>query len=150
MTTSREQLILAEILARLNGVALGPVEKPAGLVFDRSRMRGLNPTQLPAGSIYPMDEDFQRKGSSAEASLTAKLALWVKGQAEVPVDADLDPVWLWSHQQLMTDESLGGLSLRIEPVQKVWGFNLAQAPFGDLDLHYLITYRHQAADPTRP
>jgi hypothetical protein len=97
-----------------------------------------------------MDEDFQRKGSSAEASLTAKLALWVKGQPEVPVDADLDPVWLWAHQQLMTDESLGGLSLRIEPVQKVWGFNLAQAPFGDLDLHYLITYRHQAADPTRP
>jgi len=150
MSLSREQLILAEILTRLNGAALGPVSKPAGLVFDRSRMRGLNPTQLPAGSIYPMDEGFQRKGNTAEATLTAKIALWEKGSAEVPIDQDLDPIWLWTHQQVMSDESLGGLCLRIEPAQKIWGFNLSQAPFGDLDLHYLITYRHQAADPTRP
>ena len=148
MNPSREQLILAEILARLNGAALGPVEKPAGLVFDRSRLRGLAPTQLPAGSIYPMNEANQRKNAVGEAILLAKIPLWIKGQTEVPLDQDLDPLWLWTHQQLMTDESLGGLAIRIEPIQKVWGFNLAEAPFGDLDLHYAITFRHNLTNPT--
>jgi hypothetical protein len=150
MNPSCGQLILAEMLARLNGTALGALEKPTGLVFDRSRLRGLNPTQLPAGSIYPLNETPQGKGFSVEESFVIKIVLWEKGSGATPIDQDLDPIWLWTHQQVMTDQSLGGLCQRIEPVQKIWGFDLAQAPFGDLDLHYLITYRHQAADPTRP
>ncbi len=150
MTLSREQLILAEILARLNGAALGALAKPADLTFDRSRMRGVAPDRLPHGSIYPLESGYERKGFSAEQALVIKIALWEKGSADVPIDQDLDLLWQWTHQQLLADESLGGLCLRLEPTQKLWGFNLAQAPFGDLDLHYLITYRHQAADPTRP
>jgi len=150
MTLSREQLILEEIKTRLNGPALGPVAKPEGLGFDRSRMRSVAPTSPRWGSIYPLEAGFERKGSIAEQKFIAKIVLWVTGTASEPVDQTLDPVWLWTHQQLIADESLGGLCLRIEPIQKVWGFNLAQAPFGDLDLHYLITYRHQAADPSQP
>jgi hypothetical protein len=150
MNPSREQLILAEMLIRLNGPALGLVEKPVEMVFDRSRMRGLTPARLPFGSIYPMSEGNQRKNAVGEASLLAKVALWIKGRADVPIDQDLDPAWMWVHQQLMTDESLGGLSIRIEPVQKVWGFNQAQEPFGDLDLHYAITFRHNLTNPSLP
>lgn len=150
MSQSREQLILAEMLTRLNGAALGPIQKPAGLGFDRSRLRSLAPDKLPWGSLYPMESDSQRKGSTAEAVLTAKLVLWEKGSPQAPIDQDLDLLWQWVYQQLMADESLGGLCFRIDPIQKVWGFNLAQAPFGDLDLHFNVTYRHQAADPSQP
>ncbi len=150
MTLSREQLILAELLARLNGVALGSLAKPAELEFDRSRLRSLAPGKLPWGSLYPMNEGNQRKNAVGESTLLVKVALWVKGLAEIPIDLDLDPPWLWIHQQFMTDESLGGLCYRIEPIQKVWGFDLAQAPFGDLDLHYAITFRHNLTNPSLP
>jgi hypothetical protein len=148
--SSREQLILEEIKTRLNGSALGPLLRPVGLSAERSRLRELAPSQLPSLSIYPLSSDPERKGYLAEATLLVKIAIWVKGTSSIPVDADLDPIWLWVHQQLLADESLGGLSHKLEPSQKIWGFALHQAPFGDLDLHYLITYRHQAADPTRP
>lgn len=150
MTLSREQLILAEMLARLNGPALGDVVKPTGLVYDRSRLRSLGPTQLPAGSIYPMEGTTQRKNAVGESVLLTKIVLWEEGTAGTPMDAAMDPIWQWTHQQLMSDESLGGLSIRIEPVQKVWGFNLAQSPFGDLDLHYAVTYRHNLTNPSLP
>lgn len=150
MTLSREQLILEELKTRLNGPALGPVAKPAGLGFDRSRLRSVASNTPLWGSIYPLEAGFERKGSTSEEKFVVKIVLDAKGSASEPIDQTLDPCWLWTHQQIMADESLGGLCLRIEPVQKIWGFNLAQAPFGDLDLHYLITYRHQAADPTRP
>ena len=113
MTLSREQLILEEIKDRLNGSALGPILRPAGLVVERSRLREILPAQLPSVSIYPMTSDPERKGFLAEAQLLVKIAVWVKGSASVPVDEDLDPIWLWVHQQLMTDESLGGLALRL-------------------------------------
>lgn len=148
MSDSREQAILAEILARLNGAARGPVTRPASLVVDRSRLLELKPDRLPHASIYPLVGDSFRKGALAESTLTVKIAVWVKGSNAQPVDKDLDPVWQWIHQQLFTDESLGGLAFRIEPAQKTWGFAIHQAPFGDLDLHYLITYRHSLTDPT--
>lgn len=147
--SSREQLVLAEILARLNGAPLGPLPRPEGLTVDRSRLLALKPEGVKHISIYPLLGDFQRKGATGESGLTVKIALWVKGATGTPVDADLDPLWLWVQQQLMSDESLGSLALKVDPIQKVWGFALHQAPFGDLDLHYLITLRHNTADPTR-
>jgi len=150
--SSREQQVLAEMLARLNGTALGVLTKPAGFVAERSRLREVAPTQLPAVSIYPMEANTERKGAISETTLAVKIAIWVKGTGTaavpVPIDQDLDPLWLWVHQQLITDESLGGLAIRVEPTQKTWGFNLAQGPFGDLDLHYLVTFRHQSNNPS--
>nr|WP_320132335.1 hypothetical protein [uncultured Holophaga sp.] len=149
MTESREQRILAEILTRLDGDPLGPLSRPTGLTpCSRSHLRELAPGQLPHISIYPMESQTQRSGSISTTVLTVKMVLFAKGSGTTPMDADLDPLWLWVHQQLLADESLGALSIRIEPAQKVWGFNLAQAPFGDLDLHYLITYRHPSANPS--
>jgi hypothetical protein len=148
MTLSREQTILAELLTRLNGSALGPVSRPAGLSVDRSRMRELAPIHLPAISIYPLTADPERKGTLCEKTLTVKIVLFVKGTASVPIDQDLDPLAQWVHQQLTTDESLGGLAIRVEPAEQIWGFALHQAPFGDLDLHFNITFRHQYANPS--
>lgn len=149
MTLSREQMILEEIKTRLNGAALGPLIRPDGLPpAERSRLRELAASQTPALSIYPLSSDPDRKGYLMESTLLVKIAIWVKGAASVPVDQDLDPIWQWVHQQLMADESLGGLAIGIEPGQKVWGFALHQAPFGDLDLHYQITYRHQYDNPS--
>lgn len=147
--SSREQLVLAEILTRLDGAPLGPLPRPEGLTVDRSRLLSLKPSAPKHISIYPLLGDFQRKGSTGESGLTVKIVLWVKGITGTPVDADLDPLWLWVQQQLMSDESLGGLARQIDPIQKVWGFAIHQAPFGDLDLHYLISFRHNTADPTR-
>ena len=148
MTLSREQTILAAILTALNGTALGPISKPVGLTVDRSHLREFAPSQLPSATIYPMEASTSRIGYLSETLLTVKIAIWVKGTAGTPVDLDLDPIWQWVNQQLITDESLGGLAIRVEPARKIWGFNLAQGPFGDLDLHYLVTFRHQSSNPT--
>ena len=147
MSASREQTILAEVLARLTGSPLGPITMPSGLSVDRSHLRELAPSQLPAISIYPLEASTERKGAVSESVLTVKIVLWVQGAAGTPVDLTSDPLWQWVHQQLITDESLGGLTIRVEPAQKIWGFNLHQAPFGDLDLHYRLTFRHQSLNP---
>ena len=147
--SSREQGILEEILNRISGAPLGDISKPAGLAVDRCRLLELKPTQLPHISIYPMEGTSDRKGATSESAMLVKVVLWVKGSNASPVDADLDPLWLWVVQQLVTDESLGGKAIRLQPAQKVWGFSINQAPFGDLDLHFLITYRHSTADPSR-
>lgn len=148
MTLSREQLILEEIKLRLDGTALGPIPRPSGLAVERSRLRELARTQLPLVGIYPLSSDPDRKGYLIESTLLVKIAIWVEGTASVPLDETSDPVWLWIHQQLLADESLGGLSISIQASQKVWGFAVHQAPIGDLDLHYLITFRHQHANPS--
>lgn len=150
MTLSREQLILAECLARLTGAPLGATPKPAALGADRSRMRELAPDRLPWISIYPMERRTTRGGNLATSVLSIKVVLWVKADNASPIDEGLDPLYQWVHQQLTTDESLGGLATGLAPVLATWGFALHQAPFGDLDLHFDITYRHQAADPSRP
>jgi len=148
--SSREQQILDEMAARIDGAPLGPIQRPAGLAVSRSRMLELKPTQLPHVSVYPLDGTSERKGSTAESTLTAKVAIWAKATPGGVVDAELDPIWLWVHQQLLADESLGGLVITLRQPQRVYGFAQHLGPFGDLDLHYLLTYRHSAADPSRP
>jgi hypothetical protein len=77
--------------------------------------------------------------------MTVKIVIWAKG---TPIDGVLDPLWLWVHQQIMTDPSLGGLAIRIVPVNRAWGFAVHQQPFGDIDCHYQITYRHNSSNPS--
>jgi hypothetical protein len=147
---SREQLIFAEVLIRLLGAPLGPIPMPAGLTVDRYRLREIRPETLPHISLYPITADPRNTGGGTEETVEIKLPLFAKPGATETVDQALDPLWLWANQQLLTDQSLGGLALRIAPSPRIWSANLAQAPFGDLDCHFLITYRHSAADPTRP
>ena len=150
MSLSLEQQILSEMLDRLKGPALGPIGRPPDLAVERSRLRELAHCQLPALSIYPLEAVTVRKGCLRETTLTVKVAIWAKSTASVPVDQELDPLWQWVHQQVVTDPSMGGLAQKVEPSQKIWGFALHQAPFGDLDLHYLITFKHHAENPTLP
>ena len=148
--SSREQQILAEMAARIDGPALGPVPRPDGLTVSRSRMLEIKPAQMPHTSVYPLEAGTERKGSTAESAFTAKVAIWAKAAPGGVVDAELDPVWLWVHQQLFADESLGGLAISLRNIQRVYGFAQHLGPFGDLDLHYLVTYRHQTGNPSLP
>lgn len=147
--SSREQLILGEFETRLKAAPVGAIPFPAGLTVSRARLRENTSANLPHASIYPIESTTDRRGSTSETALTVKVVLWGKGLAETPIDQVLDPLWLWAHQQLLTDESLGGLAVSVRPTTRTWGFALHQAPFGDLDLHFLVTYRHAAADPSR-
>lgn len=141
--------ILQEATARVNGAPLGPLAKPTGLGVQLCRLREIKPGALPFVSLYPMEGATQRKGFLAESTLLLKVAIDVKG-GEVEVQEAIDAVYLWVFQQLMAEESLGGLALKIEPVQQVWGFALHMQPYGDLDCHFLITYRHHATNPSLP
>lgn len=147
--SSREQLILEEFKTRLTGSPLGAIPFPEGLTISRCRVRENTVGNLPHGSIYPIESVTDRRGSASETALTVKVVFWAKGSGATPIDQELDPLWLWAHQQLLTDESLGGLAVSVRPTTRTWGFALHQAPFGDLDLHFLVTYRHAAADPSR-
>jgi hypothetical protein len=148
MTASREQQILEEIKIRLNGSALGLIPKPSGLIVERSRLRELAPSHLPAIGIYPLEADSEEVGSRTQEDLAVKIAIFAKGAGTTPVDQDLDPIDQWVHQQLYTDKSLSGLCLGLCLVKKTWGFNLSQNVMGDLDLHYLVTFRHQSNNPS--
>lgn len=148
--SSREQQILDAMAARIDGAALGPLARPAGLTVSRSRMLEIKPAQMPHTSVYPLEAGTERKGSTAESAFTAKVAIWAKAAPGGVVDAELDPVWLWVHQQLFADESLGGLAISLRNIQRVYGFAQHLGPFGDLDLHYILTYRHQTGNPSLP
>ena len=143
---SRELDILKAIEARLKGPALGPIPEPAGLVVDRCRCRELAPAQLPHMSIYPIEANTESKGYQAETKITIKVVIFAAGKTSM--DEVIDPLWLWVHQQIFTEQSLGGLAIRVSPVNRAWGFALHQQPFGDLDCHFEITYRHNASNPS--
>lgn len=150
MTISIEQSVLGAMVERLNGEPLGPVPKPAGIQFSHSRMLGLKPDACPHGSLYPFRADEKRSGAAVEVDLETRLALWVKGDTLRPIDLDSDPLAQWARQQLCTDESLGGLAMRLRPGPRIWGFHLAASPIGDLEVTYTVTFRHHIADPSRP
>ena len=55
MTTfTREQQTLEAMRVAIDGPARGPVERPAGLTVDRSRMLEVRPTSTHV-SIYPLN-----------------------------------------------------------------------------------------------
>lgn len=149
--SSREQQILDAAEARLQGAPLGPLAMPTGLTVSRYRTLELQPANLPHLSLYTVTASTESVGGGSETQTEIKVALWAKPGPGQSLDQALDPLWLWVVQQLLTDQSLGGLARRVAPTHRVWSAAVPQAqPMGDLDAHFLITHRHQAADPTQP
>ena len=144
MTTSRELQLLQALQARLTGTALGSTTMPTGLSVSRYRMREVAPGSLPHVSIYPVKSSIEARGNALEDFLTVKLACWVTGDA---LDEAMDALYCWIHQQVLGEESLGGLSIKTDLQDKTWSASLADAPFGDLDLHFLFQLRTQRRDP---
>ena len=153
--SSREQLILAEVVARLQGAPLGPQAMPAtptaSLTVSRYRVLELKPANLPHISVYTVSATTDSVGGGSETQTEIKLGIWARPENGQSLDEALDPLWTWAVQQLLTDQSLGGLARKVVPTQRIWSAAVPQAqPIGDLDAHFLITHRHQAADPSQP
>ena len=134
MTTTNDQQVLEALKTRLDGPALGSVAKPASLSIERSRLAEIHPTQLPAAIIYPQHADTVADGFLYRTTMDIKIAIHVKKTTGNPVDSDVDSIWRWVRQQLLADESLGGLVVQMWPLQRQWGFALHEFVFGDMDV----------------
>lgn len=146
MTLSLEQQILEAMRVAIDGEPKGPLVRPEGLTVDRSRLLEVKPTTTHV-SVYPMVAGDEPIGLQAKATLDAKVAIWGKGVAGRPIDEALDSTWQWVCQQLFADPSLGGLATTLTNTRRVYGFAQHLGPFGDLDLHFTVTYRHSPTNP---
>lgn len=98
-------------------------------------------------SIYPLEAGDEPSGLQAKATFTVKVVIWCKGLPDRPIEEALDSTWLWVCQQLFADPSLGGLATTLGCPQRVYGYAKHLGPFGDLDLHFVVTYRHSPTNP---
>lgn len=140
MTTRREQ-ILSAIATTLAGTA------NVGSRIYRSRVEPLARQESPAIVVEPISDQAQQNTSlpTLDWSLLVRVAIIVRGN--VP-DQLADPIVESAHSKLMSDLTLGGYAVDVQP-QNV-GFEMVDAdqPAGVITLDYLVRYRTNVADLT--
>lgn len=138
MTTKREQILTA-VVAALAGTA------EVGNRIYRSRVEPFARGESPAIVVEPIADQAQQNTSlpTLDWSLTVRIAIVVR--ATVP-DQAADPIVESAHAKLMTDLTLGGYAIDVQPQQV--GFELIEAdqPAGVITMDYLVRYRTAVAN----
>lgn len=141
MASIGEQIVAA-MVAALNASP----SKPA--TCYRSRVDAFAAPELPAMVLYNVRERIIRKSQhNAYRQRTVRLEVLCAGPP--PVDALIDPLFIYATQALWNDPSFGGLDLGLEPVAAIWeeapGYpDVAMAAF-DFDFIYVT----KLDDPTQ-
>lgn len=137
MSTVREQILSAVT------VNLATVTSAAGGVF-RSRVFALTRAQRPCIAIEPTSDTPDPSTLGVIFwSLLLRVAVIVGG--DIP-DQVADPIVKDVHGAMISDRTLGGLSMDIEPVSVNFDLIDGDQPIGVISLVYKIDYRTSAED----
>ena len=133
MATKRET-ILAAIRTALIGTT------GVSTRIYRSRVEPLARGELPAIVVEPVSDTAQQNTSlpTLDWSLTVRVAVIVRGA--IP-DQLADPIVESLHAKLMTDLTLGGVAIDVQPQGVNFEMVEADQPAGVISCDYLIRYR---------
>ena len=133
MTTKREQ-VLAAIRTALTGTT------GVGTRIYRSRVEPLARQESPAIVIEPVSDTAEQNTSlpTLDWSLVVRVAVIVRGM--VP-DQLADPIVADAHSKIMTDLTLGGYAIDVQPQSVSFDLVEADQPAGVIALDYLVRYR---------
>ncbi len=141
MTTKRES-ILAAVKTALTGTA------GVGTRIYRSRVDPLSRGESPAIIIEPVSDTPEQNTSLPTLDWTLRIRVVVIERSDVP-DQAADDTIEDMHSKLMSDLTLGGKAIDIQPAQTSFQLLEADQPAGVIFCEYEIRYRSQVADLTQ-
>ena len=141
MTTKREN-ILAAIKTVLAGTA------GVGTRIYRSRAEPLSRGESPAIIIEPISDTPVQNTSLPTLDWTLRVRIVVIERATVPDEAADDTIESL-HGKIMSDLTLGGYAIDVQPAQTSYQLIEADQPAGVISCEFDIRYRTQVADLTQ-
>ena len=141
MTTKREN-ILAAVKAALTGTV------GVGTRIYRSRVDPLSRGESPAIIVEPVSDTPEQNTSLPTLDWTLRIRIVVIERSNVPDQAADDTIESL-HSKLMSDLTLGGQAIDIQPAQTTFQLVEADQPAGVILCEYEIRYRSQVADLTQ-
>jgi len=140
MATKREQILaqIASTLASTAGVS--------GRVY-RSRVTAAARAESPMIVIEPVNDTSQQFTSLPKLDWTMRVRVVVIVRS-VNAYTDADPVIESMHSKIMSDLTLGGYAIDVQPVLTTFEFLDADQPAGVFSNEYDVKYRTAVADLT--
>jgi len=140
MATKREQILaqIASTLASTAGVS--------GRVY-RSRVTAIARAESPMIVIEPVNDTSQQITSLPKLDWTMRVRVVVVVRS-VNAYTDADPVIESMHSKIMSDLTLGGYAIDVQPVLTTFEFLDADQPAGVFSNEYDVKYRTAVADLT--
>jgi len=141
MTTKRESILsaIATALAGTTGV---------GTRIYRSRVEPMARAESPAIIIEPITDTPAQNTSLPTLDWTLRVRINVIVRGTTP-DSTADEVIESMHSRLMSDLTLGGRAIDVQPAQTTFNFFEADQPAGVVFCEYEVMYRSEVADLTQ-
>ena len=141
MTTKRENILatIKTTLADTTGVDTR---------IYRSRVEPLSRDESPAIVIEPISDDADQNTSMPTLDWTLRIRVSVIERAAIPDQAADDTIESL-HSKIMSDLTVGGYAIDIQPVRTEFEFIEADQPLGIISNEYEIRYRTKVADLTQ-
>ena len=141
MTTKRENILatIKTTLANTTGV---------GTRIYRSRVEPLSRGESPAIVIEPISDDADQNTSMPTLDWTLRIRVSVIERGDVP-DKEADDTIESLHSKIMSDLTVGGYAIDVQPVRTEFEFIEADKPLGIISNEFEIRYRTQVADLTQ-
>jgi len=148
MSSIREQIVSTIVgLLQADGA-------PDGLAVHRERTRPIEADSLPAIVVYCEDDDPKTTDAQTFRSPLVERSLHVIVEARAKVtggsspDETLDPLLVWTTQQIMQNETIGGLAIGAIEGKTNWISKEADVVIAAAIANYHIRYRTARTDPT--
>lgn len=140
MTTKRET-ILAAVRTALTGTT------GVGTRIYRTRVEPVPREESPAIIVEPLNDTANQATSlpTLDWTLTVRVTVIVRG---VIPDQQADPIVESLHTRLMTDLTLGGYAIDIQPVGVTFNFAEADGAAGEIQCDYRVLYRTSVTNLT--
>ena len=138
MTTKREN-ILAAIRTVLTGTA------GVGTRIYRTRVDPVARVESPAIIIQPIRDVSVQNTSLPKLDWTMTVRVTIIERADIPDQAADDTVES-VHSKMMSDLTLGGYAIDVQPVRTEFEFIEADKPSGLISCEYEIRYRTELSD----
>lgn len=138
MADTRRELILSQIKTNLDAAT--------GVMVYRSRVEPLARGEVPAIIVEPVaDQPNEAFINKLQWSLRVRVTVLVR--AGVPDDAS-DAYSQQVHNLIMSDTTVNGYALDIDPDRVDFSLYEADVPLGVVSMDYLVKYRSDRVDLT--
>ena len=138
MTTKREQ-ILAQV-----ATTLAPTAGVSGRIY-RSRVTAAARAESPMIVIEPVTDSARQVTSLPKLDWRMRLRVTVVVRSQTP-DTDADSIIESMHSLLMSDLTVGGYAIDVQPVLTEFQFLDADQPAGVISNEYDVLYRTEVDD----
>ena len=139
MSTKRE-LILAKIKTQLAGTT------GVGSRIFRSRV---TPVSRDEGAVLiyePLADQCELRRNNLQWTLQVRLSIITRGSKTKTLEQAADPVVLSIHSKLLSDVTLGGNAIDVQPRSVTFDLVDGDQPSGVVSLDYIIIYQTSITD----